>query len=111
MSIVNNLINDLINEHKILSDCLFVEYSAIISEHFHHSVDNIHDKARRNIVLGGGHKVYAELLGEEVVQSLNILQNSKIMGNLRMKEEDHRPKGSLFYKTLRRSLSRDLVGL
>ena len=112
MSVINNLINDLVNKDEILSDCLFIEHSAIVSENLHHTVDDVHHKAWRNIVLGGGHKVNSKLFCKEIVQPLDVLiQFKTLWENLRMREEDHRPKGSLFCKRFRTFLYRDLVGL
>lgn len=73
MTIVYNLVDDFINEHEVLADALLVEHAAIITEHFHHAVDDVHDERGRHVVLGRGHKVDAELLREEIVQAMDVL--------------------------------------
>ena len=82
MPVVNNLVNDLIDQHKVFSNGLFVEDSAVISEHFHHSVDNIHHETWRNVVFGSRNEVDSKLFREEIVEALDILQNSKIKRGL-----------------------------
>jgi hypothetical protein len=44
MSIINNFVNDFINEHKVFSNGFFIQHSAVVSENFHHSVDDVHDE-------------------------------------------------------------------
>ena len=82
MPVVNNFINDLIDQHEVFPNGLFVADSTVISENFHHSVDDIHDKTWRNIVFGRGDEVYSKLFREEIVEALDILQNSKIKRGL-----------------------------
>jgi hypothetical protein len=43
MSVVYDLINYLINKNKVFSNGLFIEYTAVVSEYFHHTVDNVVD--------------------------------------------------------------------
>lgn len=74
MSIVNNFIDKLINQHEVLPDALFIENSAIISKYFHHSIKNIHDIGRRDIMLCGGNKIYTKFLGIKETDSLHILK-------------------------------------
>ena len=111
MPVVNNLVNDLIDQHKVFSNGLFVEDSAVISEHFHHSVDDVHHKTWRNIVFGGRNEVDSKFLREEIVEALDILQIQKLNGDLRMRVEDHHPKGSPFGKKLHMFLCQGLDGL
>ena len=82
MPVVNNLVNDLIDQHEIFPNGLFVKDSAVIPKDFHHSVDDVHHKTWRNIVFGGRNEVDSKLLREEIVEALNILQNSKIKRGL-----------------------------
>jgi hypothetical protein len=44
MSVVYHFINDLVDEHKVFADALFVEHSTVVSKDLHHSVDDVHDK-------------------------------------------------------------------
>jgi hypothetical protein len=112
MPVVNYLVDDLVNEHEILPDSLFVEDSAVVPEDLHHSIDDVHDKAGGDIVLGCGHKVDAELFSEKVIQTIDVLSTRvKSEEYLRRKEVDHRPIGSLFGRILRTFLSRGPVGL
>lgn len=82
MPVVNNLINDFIDQHEVFPNCFLVEDSAVISENFHHSVDDIHHKTWRNIIFGRGDKVDSKLFCEKIVEALDILQNSKIKRGL-----------------------------
>ena len=80
--VVNNLVNDFINEHKVFPNGFFIENSAVIPKYFHHSINNVHHETWGNVVLCGGYEVDSELLREEIIEALNILQNSKIKRGL-----------------------------
>jgi len=73
MTIVNDFIDDLINQHKILPNSLFIKHSTIVSKHLHHSIDYVHDERRWNIVFRRRYEIDAKLLCEEVIQALNVL--------------------------------------
>ena len=77
MSIINNLIDDLVDEHEVFADALLVKHAAVITKDFHHSIKNIEDSTRLHIVLGGRNEEDAKLLGEEVVHAINILHMEK----------------------------------
>ena len=71
MTIINNLINDFIHEYEVLSDALFINYSAVISEHFHHSINELHYERLGAIVSSGRHKVESKFLGKEIVETID----------------------------------------
>ena len=72
MSIVDDLINDLINQHEILPDAFLVKNTAKVAEDFHHSVQDIHDIGGLDIVLGCCHKVYSKFLSVEVIYTIHV---------------------------------------
>jgi hypothetical protein len=74
MAIVNDLIDDFIYQHKILPNSFFIYDSTVVSEHFHHSVDDIMHKTWGYVVLGGGDKVNSKFLGEHVIQAIDVLR-------------------------------------
>ena len=78
VAIVNNFVNYLIYEHKILPYALLVEHSTIISEHFHHSVKDVHHVGGRHIVLGCCYEEYPELLSVKEIDALHALHQSKV---------------------------------
>ena len=73
MAIVNNLINDLVDEHEILPNALFIQDAAIVPENLHHTVDDIQDGGWSDVCLACRHEVNAELLREEIVNSIHML--------------------------------------
>ena len=79
MSIVDNFIDNLVNQYKILPDALLVEDAAVVSEDFHHAIDDVEDGGGGHIGLARCHKVYAELLGEEIVHSVHILNKDRFV--------------------------------
>ncbi len=76
MSIVNNFINDLVDEYEILSNTFLIQDSTVISEDFHHSVENVHHKRGGHIELCGCDEEDAKLLRVEIVDALYILSSS-----------------------------------
>ena len=77
MPIVDNLVNDLVNKHEVLSNGLFVEHAAVVSEDLHHAIDNVQDGRRGHISLACRHKVYSKLLREEVVDTIDVLKQKQ----------------------------------
>jgi hypothetical protein len=73
VSIVDDLINDLVNQHKILPDRLLIQYSTEVSEYLHHPVEDIQDIGGRNVVFSSRYEEYSKFLGIEIVDSINIL--------------------------------------
>lgn len=73
MAIVDYFVDDLVNEHKVAPNALLVENAAVVSKNFHHSVDNVHYGRRLHVVLRSGHEIDPKLLGEEVVNSIDVL--------------------------------------
>lgn len=73
MSIIYNLIDYLIDEHKIFTNGFLVQYSAIVSENFHHTINDVHNEAGRNVIFSSCHKINTKFLGKEVIQTLDIL--------------------------------------
>ena len=76
MSIINDFVNYLVNEHEVFPNRLLVEDATIVTEYFHHSVDHVMHDRRRNIVLSCRHKVNTKLFSEEIVDSIHMLQMS-----------------------------------
>lgn len=70
---IDNLVYDLVNKHEVFADAFFVEDAAVIPEDFHHAVDDIEHAGGLHIVLAGGDEVDAELLGEEVIDAVDVL--------------------------------------
>jgi len=87
MPIINHLVNDLIDQHEVFTNTLFVEHPTVVSENFHHSVQDVENRRRLNVVLGRCHEVDAEFLGEEVVDAVNILKREGI-NNLTRQNRD-----------------------
>lgn len=77
MTIVDNLIDDLVDQHKVLPYALFVQHAAIVTEHLHHSINDVHHERGRYVVLRSRHKVDSEFLRKEVIQSLYVLRRKK----------------------------------
>ena len=73
VSIVDHLVNDFVNEHKVLADGLFVEDAAVVAEDLHHAVDDVHNGGRRHVRLARRHEVDAKLFREEVVHAVDVL--------------------------------------
>ena len=73
MPVVNNFINYLVNQDKVLSNCLFVDNTAVIAKNFHHPVNDVVNKTWRDIILCGSNKVNSEFLCEHIVQPIDIL--------------------------------------
>ena len=115
MAVVNNFIDDFVDQDKVFPDSLLIDDSAIISKDLHHPVDNIMHKTWRDVVLGGGNKVDTELLGEHVVEAIDVLNKFQIikeMGYLRkMVAGLPHSKCSLADRKLHKFLSRGLGGL
>ena len=74
MTVINDFINNLIDQHEIFPNALLIQNSAIVSKHLHHPVQYVHHKRGRDVVLGSRYKEYAKLLGIEKVDSLHALQ-------------------------------------
>jgi hypothetical protein len=74
--VVDDLVYDFINEHEVFTDSLFVEHSAVVSEHLHHAVYQVDDSSGLHVVLAGSYEVNAKLLGKEVVHSIHILNQN-----------------------------------
>lgn len=73
MSIVDHFVNDFVNQHKILTNRLFVEDAAIVAKNLHHAIDYIQDYRGGNVVLCGRNKVNAKLLREKVIHTVYVL--------------------------------------
>lgn len=76
VSIIYDFIDDFVNEHEILPDWLFVQDSAVVSEHLHHAINHVVNNRRWNVVFSRGHKVNAELFCKKIVHSIDMLQIS-----------------------------------
>ena len=73
MAIIDHFIYDLVDEDEVFANALFIQDTAVITEDLHHSINDVHDGAGSGIGLTCSHKVDAELLGEEVVHSIDVL--------------------------------------
>jgi hypothetical protein len=94
MSIVNNLIDDFINQHEILPNAFFIKHSTVVSEYFHHAVNDIHHKAWTNVVFCCRNEVNSKLFGKEEIYAIDCLnfENYKGIDILQMMEGDLLPK-------------------
>ena len=73
MTVVDHLVDDLVDEHEVLADALLVEHAAVVAEDLHHPVDDVHDGAGSSIGLARCYEVDAKLLREEVVDAVDVL--------------------------------------
>ena len=73
VAIVDNLVDDLIDQHEVLANALLVQHAAVVPEYLHHSVDNVENGRRRHIRLACRHEVDSELLREEIIDSIDML--------------------------------------
>lgn len=71
MAVVNHLVYDFVDHHKVLPNCLLVYDAAVVSEYLEHAVDDIEDTRRWCVVFCGGHEEDAEFFGEEVVHAID----------------------------------------
>ena len=78
MAIVDHFVDDLVDEDEVFANTLLVEHSAVVTEHLHHAVEDVQDCGGLDVVLGRRHEVDAELLGEEVVDSVHILKKEGV---------------------------------
>ena len=89
MPVINDLIDDLIDEHKILPDTLLIEDAAEVTEDLHHPVQDVHDIGGRDIVLGSCHKEYSKLLRVEVANPVHVEAWGRVsLPELHFSEED-----------------------
>ena len=73
MPIVNDLINDFINENKVLANALLVEDTTVVAEYLHHPINDVQDGGWRHIILACRHKVDSKLLCKEIVHTVYVL--------------------------------------
>ena len=73
MAVIYDFIYDLIYEHEIFANALFIKNAAVVSEYFHHSIYDVKNRGRSDICFGSRNKVYAKLLSEKVVDSIDVL--------------------------------------
>lgn len=73
VSIVNDLIDNLVYQHEVLPYALLIEHSTVVSEDLHHSIQDVHHERRRHIVLGCCYEEDAELLRVEEVNAFHVL--------------------------------------
>ena len=74
MPVVNNLVDDLIDQYKVLANALLVQDTAVVTEDLHHAIDDVHDETGGHVVACRRDEVDPELLGEEVIQPLDVLK-------------------------------------
>lgn len=70
---IKHLINDLINQDKVLPDGFFTQNSKVISEHLHASVKGIEDKRGAHVVKSRDYEEHAAFLCKEVVDPIDVL--------------------------------------
>ena len=75
MSVVDHLVDDLVDEHKVLADALLIEHATVVTEDLHHAIDDVQDGAWSNICLTCCNKVDAKLLCKEVIDTVHVLNN------------------------------------
>ena len=73
VAVVDHLVDDLVDEHKVLANAFFVEHAAIVPEDLHHPVNNVENGGRCHVCLACCHEVDSELLREEIVDSIDVL--------------------------------------
>ena len=73
MAVVNNLVYDFVNQHKVLSDTLLIEHSAVVTENFHHAINDVEDSGRSHVGLARSHEVNSKFLREEIVHAIHML--------------------------------------
>lgn len=78
MTIVDNLVYNLVNEHKVFADALFVEDAAVVAENLHHTVYDVQNGRWGHVSLACCHKVDSKLLSEEVVDSINMESGGRV---------------------------------
>ena len=74
MAVIDHFVNDFVDEDEVLPDAFLVKNAAIVAEDLHHAVDHVQDSRRGHICLARGDEINAELLREEVVDTVNILK-------------------------------------
>ena len=75
MSVVDHLVDDFVDEHKVLADALLIEHATVVTEDLHHAIDDVQDGAWSNICLTCCNKVDAKLLCKEVIDTVHVLNN------------------------------------
>ena len=73
MTIVNDLVYNFIDQHKVFAYALFIEDTTVVSEDLHHAVNYVEHAGRLHVVFASSNKVDTKLLGEEVVDAIDIL--------------------------------------
>ncbi len=76
MAIVYDLVNDFINENKVLANALLVEDAAVVAEYLHHPINNVEDGGWRHIILARRHEIDSKLLCKEIVHTVHVLFTS-----------------------------------
>mmetsp|Transcript_13205 Transcript_13205/g.31032 ORF Transcript_13205/g.31032 Transcript_13205/m.31032 type:complete len:206 (-) Transcript_13205:193-810(-) len=67
---VNHLVKELIDQHKVFPDALFVQHSAKVLEHLCHLAQQFHNCRRRDILASGRDKIQPVLLDEDVADTV-----------------------------------------
>jgi hypothetical protein len=75
MTIVYNLVYDLIDENEVFPYAFFIQHATVVSKDLHHSVEYVHDEGGGDVVLCCCYEENSELLGVEEVDSLHTLQS------------------------------------
>ena len=73
VAIVNDLVDDLVDEDEVLANALFIQDAAIVSKDLHHAINDVQDGRWGDVRLACCHEVDAELLREEVVNTVHML--------------------------------------
>ncbi len=91
MAIVYDLVNDFVNENKVLADALLVEDATVVAEYLHHSINDVQDGGWGHIVLARRHKVDSKLLCKEIVHTVYVLFTSRVQSYIiaRCQNKDH----------------------
>lgn len=69
---VDDLIQDLVDQDKILADCLLVDDSAEILNDGHDAVEELQDVGGRDVEASGGHHVDGGLLEVGKINALDV---------------------------------------
>ena len=78
VSIIDDFIDNLINQHEILPNTLFIQNSTEVSKYFHHSIQNVHHIWRRDIVFCCCYKKDSKFFCVKVIDPIDILDKFKI---------------------------------
>lgn len=69
---IHHFVDELVNQNKILSDCLLGEYTAIVFDIFDDTIQELNDDSRHDIEPGSSHNIKSIWSDEHVVYAVFI---------------------------------------